>query len=147
MERLRFFIDVDGVKRINEAFGHSEGDLALTRTAEALRTTFRDSDVLARLGGDEFAVLAIEASGHTEATVMARLRRNLEMVSTNESRYLLSLSVGVVRFDPSTTSSLAQLMLQADRAMYDAKKTPAKVGRANAFFDCSSSRTARVTTK
>jgi diguanylate cyclase (GGDEF)-like protein len=146
-EMLLCFIDVDGLKLINDSFGHSEGDLALTRTAEVLGKTFRGSDVLARLGGDEFAALAIETSGHTEATVMARLRRNLETVSANQSRCPLSLSLGVVRFDPRTTSSLAQLMLQADRAMYDAKKTSTKVGRANAFFDCSSSRTARVTTK
>jgi diguanylate cyclase (GGDEF)-like protein len=121
-EMLLFFIDVDGLKRINDAFGHSEGDLALTSTAEALRKTFRDSDVLARLGGDEFAALAIEASGHSEATITARLRQNLETVSTNESRYLLSLSLGVIRFDPRTTSSIAQLMLQADQAMYEAKR-------------------------
>jgi GGDEF domain-containing protein len=48
-EMLLFFMDVDGLKRINDAFGHSEGDLALTRTAEVLGKTFRDSDVLARL--------------------------------------------------------------------------------------------------
>jgi diguanylate cyclase (GGDEF)-like protein len=121
-EMLLFFIDVDGLKRINDSFGHSEGDLALTRTAKVLGKTFRDSDVLARLGGDEFAALAIEASGHSEATITARLRQNLEMVSTNESRYLLSLSLGVVRFNPRTTSSIAQLMLEADRAMYEAKR-------------------------
>jgi diguanylate cyclase (GGDEF)-like protein len=118
---LLFFIDVDGLKWINDSFGHSEGDLALAQTAEVLRRTFRDSDVLARLGGDEFAALAIEASGHSEATITARLRQNLETVSTNESRYVLSLSLGVVRFDPRTTSSIAQLMLQADRAMYEHK--------------------------
>jgi diguanylate cyclase (GGDEF)-like protein len=138
---LLFFIDVDGLKRINDSFGHSEGDLALTRTAEALGKTFRDSDVFARLGGDEFAALAIEASGHSEATIMARLRRNLEAVSINESRYLLSLSLGVVRFDPRTTISLAQLMLQADRAMYEAKESPSKGNRASAFFDYSGPRT------
>lgn len=121
-EMLLFFIDVDGLKQINDSFGHSEGDLALTRTAEVLGKTFRDSDVLARLGGDEFAALAIEASGHSEATITARLRQNLETVSTNESRYPLSLSLGVVRFNPRTTSSIAQLMLQADRAMYEAKR-------------------------
>lgn len=121
-EMLLFFIDVDGLKRINDSFGHSEGDQALSRTAEVLRKTFRDSDVLARLGGDEFAALAIEASGHSEATIMARVRKNLKTVSTNESRYPLSLSLGVVRFGPRTTNSISQLMLHADRAMYEAKR-------------------------
>ena len=146
-EMLLFFVDVDGLKRINDSFGHSEGDLALTRTAEVLGKTFRDSDVLARLGGDEFAALAIEASGHSEATIMARLRRNLETVSTNESRYLLSLSLGVVRFDPRIADSLAQLMLQADRAMYEAKNTASKVRRANAVFAGQMSRTPRFATE
>lgn len=146
-EMLLFFIDVDGLKRINDSFGHAEGDLALTRTAEVLRRTFRESDVFARLGGDEFAALAIEASGHSEAAIRARLRRNLEIVSTNESRYLLSLSLGVVRFNPRTTSSLTQLMLQADRVMYGAKNTPSKMRRANAFFDCSRLRTPAFASK
>jgi diguanylate cyclase (GGDEF)-like protein len=143
-EMLLFFIDVDGLKRINDSFGHSEGDLALTRTAEVLGKTFRDSDVLARLGGDEFAALAIEASGHCEATITARLRQNLETVSTNESRYLLSLSLGVVRFDPRTTSSIAQLMLQADQAMYEHKTQRRRDSGVDPFFASPMSRTGRV---
>jgi diguanylate cyclase (GGDEF)-like protein len=131
---LMFFIDVDGLKRINDSFGHSEGDLALTRTAEVLEKTFRDSDVLGRLGGDEFAALAIEASGHSEATITARLRQNLETVNTEESRYLLSLSLGVVRFDPRTTSSIAQLMFQADRVMYEHKTQQRRSRRADAVL-------------
>lgn len=120
-EMLLFFVDVDSLKRINDSFGHAEGDLALTRTAEVLRKTFRDSDVLARLGGDEFAALAIEATGHSEALITARLRRNLETASSKDPRYPLSLSLGVVRFDPRTANSITQLMLQADKAMYEHK--------------------------
>jgi len=120
-EMLLFFMDVDGLKRINDSFGHSEGDLALIRTREVLEKTFRDSDVLARLGGDEFAALAIEAPGHSEATIRGRLRQNLATVSRKEPRYQLSFSLGVVRFDPRTGSSIGQLMCQADRAMYEHK--------------------------
>jgi len=119
---LLFFIDVDGLKRINDTFGHTEGDFALFRTAAVLGLTFRDSDVLARLGGDEFCALAIEASDHSEATIMARLRETLETLSAQEPRYRLSLSVGVVRFTPSTASSIEELMLHADRAMYQTKR-------------------------
>jgi two-component system cell cycle response regulator len=118
---LLFFIDVDGLKQINDSFGHSEGDLALTRTVEVLATTFRDSDVLARIGGDEFAALAIEAPGRSEATIRGRLRQNLATASRQEPRYQLSFSLGAVRFDPRTGSSIAQLMSQADRAMYEHK--------------------------
>lgn len=132
-DMLLFFIDIDGLKRINDSFGHSEGDAALIRVAKILKRTFRESDVLARLGGDEFAALAIEASGHSEDNIMARLDQRLESTRAHESRYLLSLSVGVVRFTPPTTSSLAELMCHADRAMYRAKKNKQKsTGHADA---------------
>jgi len=143
-EMLLFFIDVDGLKQINDSFGHSEGDLALTRTVEVLATTFRDSDVLARIGGDEFAALAIEAPGHSEATIRGRLRQNLATVSYKEPRYHLSLSLGAVRFDPRTGSSIAQLMCQADRAMYEHKTQQRKSSRADALFLGLTSGTRRV---
>lgn len=119
---LLFFADVDGLKKINDSFGHFEGDLALIRTAEVLEKTFRDSDLLARLGGDEFAMLAIEAAGHSEATITARLQESLKAMSGTESRYALSLSLGVVRFDPRSTTSIGQLMVLADQAMYEQKR-------------------------
>jgi diguanylate cyclase (GGDEF)-like protein len=125
-DMLLFFIDIDGLKRINDSFGHCEGDAAMIRVAKILKRTFRESDVLARLGGDEFAALAIEAAGHSEDNIMARLHQHLESTRAHESRYLLSLSVGVVPFTPPTTSSLAELMCHADRAMYRAKKNKRK---------------------
>ena len=131
---LLFFIDVDGLKSINDSFGHSEGDSALIHTAEILINTFRDSDILARLGRDEFAALVMEASGHNEATITARLRESLETVNAQEPRYALSLNVGVARVIPRTASSIAELMLQADRAIYQAKTTERKSSSPDAFF-------------
>jgi diguanylate cyclase (GGDEF)-like protein len=119
---LLFFIDVDGLKQINDSFGHAEGDQALKRTAETLEKTFRDSDVIARLGGDEFAVLAIEASGHSEARILARLQKYLKTVNAREVQYAVSLSVGVARFDHGKPISIRDLMAQADQAMYEQKR-------------------------
>jgi diguanylate cyclase (GGDEF)-like protein len=124
---LLFFADVDHLKQINDAYGHGEGDLALTRTAAALERTFRNSDVLARLGGDEFAVLALEASSEDQETILRRLERHLQEVSAEERRYDLSVSVGVARLDPKQSSSLGDLLAKADRAMYEAKGTHSKV--------------------
>ena len=81
---LLFFIDMDGLKQINDSLGHGEGDRALKRVAEALKETFRDSDIVGRLEGDEFAVLAVEASGHSEATIMARLQRRLRAANERD---------------------------------------------------------------
>lgn len=120
---LLFFADVDHLKDINDSYGHREGDLALVRTADALDQTFRDSDVVARLGGDEFAMLALEASARDREAILSRLVESLRTANADESRYQLSLSVGVARFEPKQRVSLAELMAQADSAMYQEKRS------------------------
>ena len=119
---LLFFIDVDGLKDINDVFGHGEGDAALKCTAEALETTFRDSDVIARFGGDEFAVLAIEASGQSEATIRERLTEYLASARRQDSDYKFSVSLGAARFDPWNQTSIRDLIAEADQAMYEQKR-------------------------
>jgi diguanylate cyclase (GGDEF)-like protein len=117
---LLFFADVDGLKQINDSGGHAEGDRALVAATDILRSTFRDSDILARFGGDEFAALALEASGRDQITIAARMRRNLDRYNSNLSRFSLSLSVGIARFDGET--SLDDLLISADQAMYERKR-------------------------
>src|SRR5712664_31476 len=119
---LLFMMDVDCLKQINDSFGHFEGDRALKRTADVLEETFRGSDVVARLGGDEFAVLAIEAAGHSEATIKTRLFECLKSISADESHYEISLSIGFARFDPSSCTSIGELMVKADQDMYEQKR-------------------------
>jgi diguanylate cyclase (GGDEF)-like protein len=119
---LLFYCDVDNLKKINDSYGHREGDLALIRAADALEQAFRDSDVLARLGGDEFVALALEVSMQDQGVILRRLRNSLRKASAEESRYQLSLSVGVARFDPKSGVSLGDLMLKADQAMYEDKR-------------------------
>jgi diguanylate cyclase (GGDEF)-like protein len=124
---LLFFADVDKLKAINDSFGHREGDFALIRTADALEQTFRDSDMLARLGGDEFAALAVDASGQNEEVILRRLEENLQISCTEESRYHLSLSVGVAKLDPHHLVSIGELLEQADQSMYADKKKKARI--------------------
>jgi diguanylate cyclase (GGDEF)-like protein len=119
---LLFFMDIDGMKQINDSFGHGEGDLTLKRTAKALKMTFRDSDVIARLGGDEFAVLAIEASDNSEAAIRARLSGDLKSVSAGETRYAINLSLGAVRINICSNASIGEWMVRADQAMYEQKR-------------------------
>jgi len=123
---LLLFCDVDDLKKINDTFGHQEGDLALIRTADALEQTFRGSDILSRLGGDEFVVLASETSKQTQEIILRRLQNNLKKSGVTEPRYDLSLSVGVARFDPKHAVTLGELMVQADKAMYEKKRSARK---------------------
>jgi diguanylate cyclase (GGDEF)-like protein len=130
-EVMLFFCDIDNLKQINDSYGHAEGDRALVRATTALAQTFRNSDILARLGGDEFAVLASEASGQYQEIILDRLKKNLEKSHPSETRYKLSLSVGVGRFDPRRPASLGELMAQADQAMYKQKRRRRSISSSN----------------
>ncbi|MGH9744168.1 MAG: GGDEF domain-containing protein [Candidatus Acidiferrum sp.] len=119
---LLLFCDVDNLKRINDSHGHQEGDMALIRVADAMEQTFRGSDIVARLGGDEFVVLAVEAGQPSEEAIFRRLEKNLKKANGPASPYSLSLSVGVARFDSKNGVTLGELMVAADRAMYEKKR-------------------------
>ena len=121
---ILFFFDVDDFKQINDQYGHPRGDQALIRIAEALRSTFRKSDVLARMGGDEFAVLAndVESEDSTKI-ILTRLDENLkEAPRQRRNRLHLSLSSGTAFFDPQRPCSTEALINIADRAMYRWKR-------------------------
>lgn len=124
------YADLDGLKQINDSFGHKEGDRALMKAADILRETFRTSDVLGRLGGDEFTVFAaVEPEGGVE-TVMARLNDKFQSYNAqNASPYRLSISVGLAFMHPDEIQTVEDLMAQADEAMYQNKrKRKASVG-------------------
>jgi diguanylate cyclase (GGDEF)-like protein len=119
---LLLFCDVDNLKKINDNYGHAEGDMALIRIAGALEQTFRSSDILARLGGDEFVVLALESSDQSLQTMLQRLEKSLKNLRGTGCKCELSLSVGEARFDPKHAVTLGELMVQADKAMYERKR-------------------------
>jgi diguanylate cyclase (GGDEF)-like protein len=129
---LLLFCDLDNLKKINDRYGHREGDLALVRTADALEEAFRESDILARIGGDEFVVLALEVSSESQEVILRRLEKGLKESNAKESRYQLSLSIGVARFDPKRPVSLGELMALADKAMYEQKRSRLQTGSSQA---------------
>jgi diguanylate cyclase (GGDEF)-like protein len=117
------FFDLDGMKTINDTFGHAEGDQALVDTANLLRNSPRSSDILARLGGDEFVILAIETNDHMTEVLLDRLQSLLDKFNQQEKRkYQLSLSFGVAHFDPGLPKELDELIEEADKAMYTQKQ-------------------------
>ncbi len=120
---LLFFVDVDHLKLANDAHGHDEGDALLLRCAAVLKNTFRESDIVARLGGDEFAVLAAEGADRSCEVILRRMEEHIREVNTRGGLTALSLSMGVSRFDPHAPVSLAELLTQADRNMYQNKRS------------------------
>ena len=121
-EMLLFFADMDGLKQINDTFGHHYGDHALRAIASILETTFRSSDLIARLGGDEFTILAIDAPTQNAEQIIDRLQNNINLYNANSQTYQLSLSVGVARFHPNEEIDLDKMLAKADRELYQHKR-------------------------
>ena len=117
------YADMDGLKEINDAFGHIEGSSAIAQTAMILRKTFRDSDIVARLGGDEFAILSPDVSAEQAEKILERLRNNLDLHNAEGTNgYHLSLSIGAICVERNDASSIEELVALADRAMYENKR-------------------------
>jgi two-component system, cell cycle response regulator len=120
---LLAFIDLDGMKHINDTFGHQEGNRALVDTSNLLRDSFRQSDILARVGGDEFAVLIADAGPDDIETVTQRLQKKIESLNAEAGRqYPLSFSVGISAADITKPGSLETLLAKADEVMYEHKQ-------------------------
>ena len=119
---LLLFIDMDGLKWINDHYGHHEGDHVLIGLANLLKKTFRESDIIARMGGDEFVVLS-ESTDEKGEIVMTRLHENIRDYNTKISQdYKLSISVGAAQFDPQYPISIDDLLSKADALMYAQKR-------------------------
>jgi diguanylate cyclase (GGDEF)-like protein len=124
---LLFYANLDGMKWINDNLGHGEGDVALLETAEVLKHTFRESDIIGRLGGDEFAVLATLTTEDNIAAIKDRLQGQLDMRNMKGTRrYYLSLSLGAVNCLPDETATIEDMLDRADKLMYVNKQSKEK---------------------
>jgi len=121
---LLFYIDLDGFKQINDAFGHKEGDSALKEIANVLRECFRKTDIVGRLGGDEFAACAIDSAPETRQMLEQRISHAVqELNGSPDRKFQFSLSIGVISCDrTSGAPSLEDLLAQADARMFEQKK-------------------------
>ncbi|SAK69709.1 diguanylate cyclase [Caballeronia glebae] len=113
------FFDLDDFKRINDTFGHAEGDRALVTFAAALRESLRDSDVIGRLGGDEFVALLTDAREDETRHALERLRAALAASNAvSARRYRIRFSVGQTQFDVGEHTSVIDLLAASDGKMY-----------------------------
>jgi two-component system, cell cycle response regulator len=119
---LLVFADMDGLKAINDNLGHHRGDLALMETAHVLREAFRETDILGRLGGDEFVALLTCGGDINEESLKIRFRETMDdHNSYRERNFKLSISIGIALYDPHSPCSAADLLMNADSAMYKQK--------------------------
>ncbi|MCX7679741.1 MAG: diguanylate cyclase [Spirochaetes bacterium] len=114
-----FFIDINNMKKINDQFGHPEGDKALIFAANVLRKTFRKTDIICRWGGDEFAVLMINAKGSCEEKIGTRLTEAIKEINAQSLlKTELSLSWGCASLSSQDNADIETLIARADKAMY-----------------------------
>lgn len=121
-----FYVDLDGMKAINDAHGHAAGDEALRDTAAVLRATFRSTDLLGRLGGDEFVALAIECAD--EASAIGLLQRLHDAITDRNHKagvtFSLAASAGLTFYDPARGRRyLESLLAECDQRTYVAKQS------------------------
>jgi diguanylate cyclase (GGDEF)-like protein/PAS domain S-box-containing protein len=117
-----FYMDIDGLKAINDDHGHDAGSMLLIAAAEALKNSFRAADILARVGGDEFVALVIVPPDDV-ATISNRLKWHVDKFNSSAALpYSLSMSIGVSRLGRETSTTLEGLVNEADAAMYRQKR-------------------------
>jgi diguanylate cyclase (GGDEF)-like protein/PAS domain S-box-containing protein len=123
------FIDLNGMKRINDELGHEMGDSLLRDAAKVIRKSLREADVVARLGGDEFVAFSLDVDPTTLEALRLRLRQQADAIVVEESRpYRISMSVGAAYHQPGRERSLEDLLESADAAMYESKRARREAG-------------------
>jgi diguanylate cyclase (GGDEF)-like protein len=120
---MALFIDLDGLKGINDAHGHAAGDDALELTADALRAATRDADVVARLGGDEFLVAGAAGDGAAVGALAERIRQTVaaQVLPGDDGPVPLRCSIGIALSHPEHPTA-ESLIHDADVALYAAKR-------------------------
>jgi diguanylate cyclase (GGDEF)-like protein len=117
-------VDLDGLKRVNDQYGHEAGNAALLSVAAAIRSELREIDLGARLGGDEFGVLAPRTNEQSALVLAERLRaRVAKGVKASMGRYA-TISIGIASLVPSRDdrTTPVSLIAAADEALYRAKR-------------------------
>jgi diguanylate cyclase (GGDEF)-like protein len=125
-------LDMDGLKAINDQFGHLTGSRALVRLGKILSHHCRAIDTPARYGGDEFALVLPEAGREVAGRVVARIR---ERLAAEPERPALSVSAGVAAF-PEDGNTAEQLLGAADRALYGMKNRGASIQNLTRIAAC-----------
>ena len=121
-ETSLIYLDLDGMKKINDRYGHSMGDKALVAVAETLVANVRSSDLVGRLGGDEFGIMLARADQTTareKARLLMKFIDDIEIKSENEL-IPVSVSYGIIELKSQANAEAA--LAAADRAMYARKQ-------------------------
>jgi diguanylate cyclase (GGDEF)-like protein len=123
------FVDLNGMKQINDELGHAAGDTALLDTASLLNSIHHEADVVARLGGDEFAMFCLDFTPDDLEPLRQRMRALADSEAALHGRgFRLSMSAGAAYIGEGSQESLLELVERADSSMYAAKRARSAAG-------------------
>ena len=119
------FVDLDGFKAVNDSFGHDDGDLVLQETARRLKACVRESDTVSRTGGDEFVILLHRIRKKEDAAVVAETILNTlsRTIPITGGEVCVGASIGIAVSRGEEPVPLGELLIRADNAMYQVKKS------------------------
>ncbi len=119
-------LDVDFFKRYNDTYGHPKGDIVLKKITDILRETVRDIDIIARYGGEEFVIILPETVHRDSLHIAERVRKRVESFKfpgeNEEDEVHLSVSIGLTTYPSFKAKNRADIIDQADKALYRAKE-------------------------
>jgi len=113
------FLDIDGLKLVNDMFGHGEGDKLLVTIAAVLDSSVRESDFISRLGGDEFLLIFPDCNVENAQILLQRIKENLSKVNKDKDKdYVIQFSYGLAQYDYHEEVNVDKLIDVADSNMY-----------------------------
>lgn len=116
------FIDIDGLKQINDIYGHQYGDYAILNISRILLSSIRKNDIISRYGGDEFFLILKNRTKKSAKILLEQTQKKLSDYNKNNPKpFLLSFSFGIVEFNGKTSLNALELLNNADKLMYDQK--------------------------
>ncbi|QTN01593.1 diguanylate cyclase [Sediminibacillus dalangtanensis] len=118
------YIDIDYFKKINDTYGHAEGDIVLKELASILKSSTRSFDIVSRNGGEEFTAILRDCGLNQAIEISELIRKNVEdftFILNSGHQINITVSIGIANFD-ETTKHAADLIDDADKALYQAKK-------------------------
>ena len=123
------FMDMDGLKAVNDTYGHNEGDQAIAIFAGLLKQVLREEDIVGRIGGDEFVVFSSVKSEKNAKQVEKRIRAKLEEYNLLKNHpYNILASIGSVILENTSIKCFEEAMLSADEVLYEEKSKKKKQG-------------------